>query len=421
MMSEVRSYMVRLALLLILLLPLAGCKQRSSAPKVQSTAALEAALARVKGDAARSLGMAEAIKCRRLRQRLMAAGAVPRRLAPLDSVPLPAIKQGEAVLSMFQSGGRLRLFWATAGGVRELSSLRIEDLEPRLMSARDELEYGDLKGENLWGHLEYLHRAFLGHTKGLGKEVTRLLVLPDGMARYVPLHALFARRSAAGSPEFLASQVTVSYAPCLALAPRQGKVAGSAIVIVPAYGKPPRPLEGGNREAEQIASLLPGTRVLAGQAAIPSAFEEAVSKGSVVHFAGHGLAALKPGSPPELIFGGGRRAVTVSSAGKLKVRAPLVVLSSCTTAYAARFRDGKRLTARVNMAEALLAAGAIQVLAASWTAKDHWTSQQMKVFYSLLHARGPAAAMAMAYRHGIRRLVPPNPRFWAPHALYGAW
>ena len=71
--------------------------------------------------------------------------------------------------------------------------------------------------------------------------------------------------------------------------------------------------------------------------------------------------------------------------------------------------------------KALLAAGARQVVAASWATKDRWTSQQMKIFYSHLRRRGAAEALARAHRHGIKRLVPPNPRFWAPYALYGGW
>ena len=411
----------RFVLLAALLLPL-GCKQKTPSDKPLPLAQLETALARLEGDAARSMEMAEAIKCRRLRIRLGAAGVTTLRLPDRDRVPLPRLRPGEAVLSIFQGGGRLRRFLATPRGVRELASLRVGEVEPGMILARDQLEYGDDQGDGLWGRLQQLHRVFFGDVSGLGQQIKRLMVLPDGMARYLPLHALFVRRDADGRPSFVAQRVTVSYAPCMALASRLEQRSGGATVIVPAYGTPPRPLEGSRQEAGIIARLLPGSRTLLGPAATPVALERALTGSSkVVHFSGHGLAALEPRNSPELVFRGDQRAVTVASVGRLKVRAPLVVLSSCTTAYVARFRDGKRLMARVNLAEALLARGARQVVAASWTAKDRWTTQQMKVFYSHLQRRGPAEAMARAYRHGIGRLVPPHPRFWAPHALYGGW
>ena len=405
------------------MLPLLGaCKQKSPRAAPLPMAQLEAALRRLEGDPARSMEMAEAIKCRRLRQGLATAGVSTRRLPVSDRVPLPPLGTGEAILSIFQSGGRLRLFWATAGGVRELTSSLLGDVERRLILSRDRLEYGDLRGDGLWSELKDLHRIFFGDVEGLGKKITRLMVLPDGLARYVPLHAAMARRDAAGRPVFLAREVTVSYAPCLSLAARPRPFRGSAVVVVPAYGTPAVPLEGSRQEAAIITRLLPGTRALVGPAATPAALERALTGApAVVHFSGHGLAALTPDSSPELIFRGGQRAVTVQSTGKLKVRAPLVVLSSCTTAYVARFRDGKRLLARRNLAEALLAAGARQVVAASWATKDRWTTQQMKVFYTHLRRRGAAEALARAHRHGIKRLVPPNPRFWAPYALYGGW
>ena len=411
----------RFVLLAALLLPL-GCKQKTTSDKPLPLAQLETALARLEGDAARSMEMAEAIKCRRLRMRLGAAGITTLRLPDRDRVPLPPLRSGEAVLSIFQGGGRLRRFLATARGVRELPSHLVGEVEPWMILARDQLEYGDDQGDGLWGRLQRLHHIFFGDVSELGQKIKRLMVLPDGMTRYLPLHALFARRDAGGRPSFLARHVTVSYAPCMALASRlEGRPSG-ATVIVPAYGNPPRPLEGSRQEAGIIARLLPGTRALVGPGATPAALESALTSTSgVVHFSGHGLAALEPGSSPELVFRGDQRAVTVASVGRLKVRAPLVVLSSCTTAYVARFRDGKRLMARVNLAEALLATGAGQVVAASWTAKDRWTTRQMKVFYSHLRRAGAAEALAQAYRHGIRRLVPPHPRFWAPYALYGGW
>lgn len=407
--------------ILLLMLAPAACKQGPSPrAKPLPLAELEANLAR-QADAARALETAEAIKCRRLLLRLEAAGAIPRRLRVVDrAVALPRFQTHEAALSMYVSGDRLRLFWATRGGVRELPAVPTRALERRVMVARDRLEHGDPQGEALWGELQALHRLLLGNVRGLGTRTTRLLVLPHGMARFVPVHALVLRRDARGTPVFVANDVTVSYAPCLALAPRSPWRPAAPTMVVPAYGSPARPLPGGEAEADAIARLMPETRVLEGAAATPAALERALTAGAPVHFSGHGLVSLTAGKPPELVFGAGR-SVTVRSAGRLKVAAPLVVLSSCTTAHAARFRDGERLVTRISLAEALLAAGARQVVAASWLAKDRFTAGQMEAFYTFLKQHGPAEALAQTQRRSIKRLKPPNPRFWATHALYGGW
>ncbi len=406
--------------LLLSLAPAACTQSPCTRAKPLPLAKLEASFAR-QTDAARAMETAEAIKCRRLRLRLEAAGAVPRRLRIVDrAVALPSFHTHEAALTMYVSGDRLRLFWATRGGVRELPAVPMKILERRIIMARDRLEHGDPQGNKLWGELQALHRMLLGSVRGLGRRTTRLLVLPHGMARFVPVHALVSRRDATGAPVFVSRDVTVSYAPCLALASRRPWRPAAPTMVIPAYGSPARPLPGSEAEVSAIARLMPRARRLEGAAATPAALQQALTARAPVHFSGHGLVSLAAGKLPELVFGGGR-SVNVRSAGGLKVEAPLVVLSSCTTAHAARFRDGKRLMTRISLAEALLAAGARQVVAASWLAKDRFTAGQMEAFYTLLNQHGPAEALARAQRRSVKRLKPPNPRFWATHALYGGW
>lgn len=402
-----------------------GCKQSRTVDREIPEARLVRAFEAARGDAARAMELAEAIKCRRLRDRLVAAGAVPRRLILSPGrLPLPRVDQGQALLSMFFHGGRLFRYLATNSGVRRLTPRDQARVDQALVLARDTLEYGDARtaGRPLWQQLRQLHRLLLEESKLHTPHIRRLLVLPDGLARYLPLQTLVTDLDHSGKPSFVAQRLVLSHAPCLGLVrPRQSYRGGGATLVVPAYSDNPRHLAGSRQEARTIARLLPGSTVLAGPRATVAALQRALTRPSpVVHFAGHGLAALEPGSPPELLFPAGD-AVTVGSAGRLAVRAPLVVLSSCTTAYAARFRDGKRLMARVNLAEALLAAGARWVVAASWAAKDRWTAEQMSAFYLDLRRLGPAGALAQAHRHGIKRLVPPHPRFWATHTLYGSW
>jgi len=113
--------------------------------------------------------------------------------------------------------------------------------------------------------------------------------------------------------------------------------------------------------------------------------------------------------------------VTVESATRAPARAEVVVLASCTTAHAARFRGERPGETAVSLAEALLAAGVKSVVAASWIVKDQQSARMMTTFYQHPRRLEVARDLGRAYRAAIRGLAPPHPRFWAFYAAYGGW
>jgi CHAT domain-containing protein len=156
-----------------------------------------------------------------------------------------------------------------------------------------------------------------------------------------------------------------------------------------------------------------------GQANRAEMIEALAGKNTLVHFTGHGLAQLNPPGGTELFMGYGLPSVDIAALTRDPVHASLVVLASCQGAYAARFRQRKKLWNRSNMAEALLFAGAKAVVAASWAVKNVSSAKQMMDFYGVLKTKGPVSALTHAYRRQIQRLNIPHPRFWAAYAVYG--
>jgi hypothetical protein len=370
-----------------------------------------------------SLLLGERLKCARMRERLVVAGAQVRLPT---SIALPALSKQAALISFVQHRRKLYRFVRWRGRTRPLAALPLERVDPLLVGLRDELEFGKLGMRKLTTYLRRAYDRLLADALPAGAK--KLLFAPDGLARFIPLHALLAPvRGGGGKLEFVVSRAAVAYLPCAGLARRYSGKAGGLTLVAPSYGPASarRPLAGARQELEAITALARRDKraltSLTGAKATPEALIAALARpGEQVHFAGHGLADLRPGSPPELIFPGRETGLSVRRLTRGRLGASLVLLASCTGAYVARFRDGRRLLAEVNLAEALLAGGVSTVVASSWSVKDKQSAAQMRLFHQRLPRLGAARALAAAQRERIARLRPPHPRFWAFYAVYGA-
>lgn len=361
------------------------------------------------------LELAEAIKCRGLRARLLRVGATPHALPLLDRAPLPRLRQGELILAFHQRGKSYRRYLVRPEGVAALRPLDAALVDDLVVAARDELEHGPLDGEGVRRQLARLGDVVLGGVGRALRQAGRVLILPDGLLRLIPFHAL----DLDGEP--LGARVALSRAPCLALAGEHGTGAGVALVQ-PSYSGDPRHLSGAKDEVAWLARHYPRARVLQGaRVTAESVAAELARPLALVHFAGHGLADLEPDAAPELLLGPDGSALKVDQATARPVRARLVILAACSAGQAARFRDGERRVAPVTYTDALLAAGAGAVVAASWTVKDRLSAQMMSGLHMALASHPPDAALRTARQKIRARLERPHPRFWAPYALYGGW
>ena len=362
-----------------------------------------------------SLEKLEATKCRLLRARLLKAGAVPHALPVLERVPLLRLATDEVLLSFVKMGGHYLRFVVRSGGVSTLNQLSVKRLDRMVIAARDELEHGPLDGKRAKELLAALSKALLQGAGPALRTARRLLILPDGMLRLAPYHIL----PLDGEP--LAARLIVHRAPCLALAGVRARGAGAALVL-PSYGGEPGHLAGARAEAANLSRRYPSAPKLQGKEATPRALAQLLSRPlGLIHFAGHGMADLEPGTTPELLLDGAGSVLDVAQATATPVKAGLILLASCSAGQAARFRDGERKVAQVAYTDVLLAAGAGAVVAASWRVKDRLSAQLMTDLHQYLSSKDPAAALRAAQLNIRRRLELAHPRLWGAYTLYGGW
>lgn len=371
-------------------------------------------------------------KCRQLALNLRALGSSVKGAVAGPSI-VERLPRGAAFYALQISAGTLQRFLLVGQRVIRLTPRSLAALDPWLIKVRDQIEYEVLPARpsglrglgQLGANLRTLHRLLWQDLQPHLAGVDRIWISAGGLTRFIPFHALMD-----GSGTFVAETKHVAYLPCASrlsfgVSPTRKKTAAKSIALVPGYGPTKQPVRGAAAEvaamnalgaAVEVWGALPQSRGAADAVRLQAALAVPNAR---VHFAGHGLAQLEPRGGTELIFAGGSSA-DIGALTQRPVRAALVVLASCQGAYAARFRDGKRLWNSSNMAEALVYAGARTVVAASWSLKNLHSADQMRSFYGTLKPQGPVAALTQAYRSQIKRLRIPHPRHWAAYAIYGA-
>lgn len=326
-----------------------------------------------------------------------------------------------ARLSFRPVGDEVQRMVTLKSAPRSLSPLPSRKVERLVVTLRDTLEFGPpTEVQPLWKVLREAYQLLMADAESELQRAHELSIHATGIARFIPFHALL--RTETRSPNtasFVISRWPVSYLP-LDATQYHRPTPRAATVLLPRYGLDRRPVRSGPAEAELVRIGGRGPRVIRGAAATSHAMLAALRvPGHLVHYAGHGIPNLESSGAPELVFGP-EDSLGAPALAKLEAQSSLVVLASCTTAYAARFRGGARLLTKQPLPEVLLNAGVGAVIAASWGVKDAQSRAQMAIFYRHLESHGPAEALALAQRERIARLNPPHPRYWAFYALYGA-
>lgn len=182
-------------------------------------------------------------------------------------------------------------------------------------------------------------------------------------------------------------------------------------------------------EAEQILALVPRNRTRKAvdfDASRATLLKTDLTPYRILHFATH---TILDSTHPEL---SGIVLSMVDQSGQpqegflrlfeiynLKLRADLVVLSSCETALG-REIGGEGL---LGLTRGFLYAGAERVLASLWSVPDRATSEYMRLFYLNMIQKGktPAAAMRAAQLALQKNPQWKAPYYWAGFTLQGKW
>jgi CHAT domain-containing protein len=257
---------------------------------------------------------------------------------------------------------------------------------------------------------------------------TRLIMIPHGPLAYLPTAALFDARSS----RYLAEQysiVRLSSAGSLARlrAPADAVSMGQR-VAASLFAPFPDSLPATRDEVDAIARHVPRARIRLGTEATKRNLQRALQSGDIVHIATH--ARMNPRNPlfSAIKVSSGTGQPTAADARLevhellgMHVRSPLVFLSGCETAlggsWSTTFDEGEDYT---TLAQALLYAGARNVVATLWRIDDAGAAAFASRFYPALGSGDVGEALARAQREMLGDTRYRSPYYWAAYEVSGA-
>jgi len=174
-------------------------------------------------------------------------------------------------------------------------------------------------------------------------------------------------------------------------------------------------LEGSEREAQAIASLL-NTKPLIGDQATKATILQQLPQARIVHLATHGLLDDIKGLESAIALapsGGDNGLLTAEEIFDLKLNAELVVLSACNTGQGRITGDGV-----IGLSRSLISAGVPSVIVSLWFVPDTPTASLMTNFYRHLQ-QNPDKAQALRQAMLTTMKQHPDPKDWAAFTLIG--
>jgi CHAT domain-containing protein len=236
---------------------------------------------------------------------------------------------------------------------------------------------------------------------------SHLLLIPHAFLHQVPLHALFDGHT------YVVDRYTITYSPSASVAHiassrrRVAQDSGSLIIGTPDASAPEIAAE-----IESIARLMPGARVLAGDAATKARVQAELPNARYIHIAAHGAFSIQEPKSSFLSLSDGT--LTAEDLTGLQLGADLVVLSGCETG-----RSGLRGSDElIGLTQALLQAGARSTLVSLWRVDDRSTAVLMRRLYTRLRSN---TTIKRAVHETIleHKEEYPHPFHWAPFVLVG--
>lgn len=352
---------------------------------------------------------------------------------------LSALRTGEALLEYLVGSEGVFLFVATPEGVWDFwSKLPRDRLAGRIRVATETLRNpGEEPGSGRLA-LERLHEVLVAPAlrADVLSGVERLIIVTHGELSYLPFAAL---RNPEG--RYLIEGFSLTHLPNAAglLFLRKGQpqppITDGGIS---AFAPFPRDLPGSAVELEVIREATPVARAYQGGRATEDRFREELTRAGIVHVATHGVMNARNPMFSHLQFAPGRNSARQMDEGigthpfadgrlevheilRAKVDASLVFLSGCETAlgpgWSTSFGRGEEYA---TLAQAILHAGAENVLATLWRIDDPSAAVFARHFYSELGGGAPPVqALAVAQRAMLRESEFQRPFHWAAYRLMG--
>lgn len=344
-----------------------------------------------------------------------------------------SLEPGELLLEYFVTPERLLTFAVTRSGLTTVTSdVNVEDLAARVRLARDLVAARDADDARTRRVLGGLHSIVLRPvaTAGVLRGVRRIIVVSHGVLTYLPLAALI--DTATG--RYVVQDFAIAHVPSAAALPllrAESRAAHSSLARAAVFAPFPGTLPATRGEAQSVRAAVSGAAVRFGGEATEARLREALATGAIVHVATHGvmnarnplfsrLELATPDSTGRELPGDDNGRLEVHELLNLHFQSPLVFLSGCETGLGASwttgFETGQDYT---TIEQALLFAGARNVVATLWSINDEGAAELARRFYAARRSLGAAEALAQAQREMIAEPRWQSPYLWAAYKVSG--
>lgn len=326
------------------------------------------------------------------------------------------------------------LYWVVQNGKLQGGSLPIPraDLERQIDTLRYALELDQNRPARKL--LERLYEEVIRPLPLHLDAETTLVVAPDGPLQRLPFAALFDAQARTFLIERSPLTVVPSASLALALLPvrraraAQASASESALVVgapdltATPYARLQR-LPGALEEAQLVASFYPAHRLLVGKDATPEAFVDALPLHSVVHFAGHAVAADPPAKSAFLLLtpdpAHPEGTLALSALRALPGTPPRVVVLAACGALGGRSQGREGL---LSIASGFFSAGVPAIIAPLWAINDRASVDVMTALHRNLKTNADISRAVretlVEFIHG-RDSERAEPSYWAAFSSLG--
>jgi CHAT domain-containing protein/CHASE3 domain sensor protein len=246
-------------------------------------------------------------------------------------------------------------------------------------------------------------------------ETELVFIAPDGALNLLPFQALH------DGQKYLIEKYSVDYIPsasvlkkCMA---KRKKLGGKALVLGnPNLQEAKYKLVHAEEEAQVIAGMFPGAKVLLGNDANEKSVQLLGADFDVLHFACHGTVNLDNPMLSCLRLAPDKDNDGYLHAGEmfnLHLNAGLVTLSACESGLG-KITSGNEV---LGLTRAMMFAGTPSVVASLWKVDDAATARLMADFYQGLKSKNKVDALRDAQVRMVREGK--TPFYWAAFCLYG--
>jgi CHAT domain-containing protein len=356
------------------------------------------------------------------------AGAMLGAVTPPVAAVQAALRPGQALIEYLLSSGRLVVFVVTADSIR----VSQDTLDGAALTARVRLL------RDLWGTsrpdwrsglatARALHRALIAPALNAGwlDAVQDLVIVPHGILGQLPFAALQDDRTG----RFLVQDFAVSHLPSAAVLATTGSPGDLENWIAGGSGFAPFPedLPSSAIEIRAFGNQTRASMLHLGDEATESELRRALASPRLVHVATHGIlngrnpmfSRIELARPRNSMHGDDGRLEVHELLG-LTVRSPLVFFSGCQTGAGHEWTEDPVLgTADLTLAQAVLAAGASQVISTLWRIDDAGAAAFATEFYQRLRLGPVAGSFATAQRSIASSGKFASPYYWAGYLLSG--